>query len=114
MAGRTRALMIDPNDENRLWIGTATGGMWYNPDFRDNAQWVPISDDWESMSISSLAYDPVNPSTFYAGTGESFTSVPVFRESSSSPEYDPGLYFGQLLDNNGQLVATKKLVNATQ
>lgn len=84
MAGRTRDLMIDPNDENRLWIGTATGGMWYNPDFRNNAQWVPIADDWESMSISSLTYDPVNPSTFYAGTGESFTSVPIYRESSSS------------------------------
>lgn len=85
MAGRrTRTLMIDPNDKNRLWIGTATGGMWYNPDFRNNAQWVPISDDWESMSISSLAYDPVDPSTFYAGTGESFTSVPIYRESSSS------------------------------
>lgn len=84
MAGRTRTLMIDPNDKNRLWIGTATGGMWYNPDFRNNASWVPISDDWESMSISSLAYDPVDPKTFYAGTGESFTSVPIYRESSSS------------------------------
>lgn len=84
MAGRTRTLMIDPNDKNRLWIGTATGGMWYNPDFRSNAKWVPVSDDWESMSISSLAYDPVDPTTFYAGTGESFTSVPIYRESSSS------------------------------
>ncbi len=84
MAGRTRTLMIDPNDANRLWIGTATGGIWYNPDFRNNAQWVPISDDWTSLSISSLAFDPTNPSTFYAGTGESFTSVPIYRESSSS------------------------------
>ncbi len=84
MAGRTRTLMIDPNDKNRLWIGTATGGMWYNPDFRNNGSWVPVSDDWQSMSISSLAYDPVDPKTFYAGTGESFTSVPIYRESSSS------------------------------
>ena len=84
MAGRTRTLMIDPNDDRKLWMGAVTGGIWYNPDFRSNAPWVPVSDDWESLSIAALAHDPVNTSVFYAGTGESFTSVPIYRESSSS------------------------------
>lgn len=84
MAGRTRTLMIDPNDDQKLWMGSVTGGLWFNPDFRSNAKWVPISDDWESLSISSLAYDPTNTSVYYAGTGESFTSVPIYRESSSN------------------------------
>ncbi|WP_425389646.1 T9SS type A sorting domain-containing protein [Ekhidna sp.] len=84
IAGRTRAIMIDPNDPNKLWAGAVTGGLWYTPDFRNNAAWVPVSDNWENMSIACIAYDPLNTSTFYVGTGESFTSVNIYRESSSA------------------------------
>ena len=84
IAGRARAIMIDPNNSNKLWLGAVTGGLWYNPDFRNNNPWVPISDDWESMSISSITYDPNDTDVFYVGTGESFTSVHIYRESSSS------------------------------
>ncbi|NQZ77641.1 MAG: hypothetical protein HRT61_16295, partial [Ekhidna sp.] len=84
VAGRTRSIMIDPNDPDRLWSGSATGGLWYTSDFRNNTAWVPVSDDWESLSVSSITYDPNNTQTFYAGTGESFTSVNIYRESTSS------------------------------
>ncbi|WP_420317246.1 T9SS type A sorting domain-containing protein [Ekhidna sp.] len=84
IAGRTRSLMIDPNDGNKLWAGAVTGGLWFNPDFRNNAAWVPVSDDWESMSIACISHDPLNTNIFYVGTGESFTSVNIYRESSSA------------------------------
>ncbi|WP_370088349.1 T9SS type A sorting domain-containing protein [Ekhidna sp.] len=84
IAGRTRTIMVDPNNSDKLWLGAVTGGLWYNSDFRNNAKWVPVSDDWESLSISSLTYDPNNTSIFYAGTGESFTSVNIYRESTSA------------------------------
>ncbi|MEO9872385.1 T9SS type A sorting domain-containing protein [Ekhidna sp.] len=84
IAGRSRAIMIDPNDLKKLWLGAVTGGLWYNPDFRNNAKWVPVSDDWETLSISSITYDPNNSNIFYVGTGESFTSVNIYRESTSS------------------------------
>lgn len=84
IAGRVRSIMIDPNDENRLWAGSVTGGLWYNPDFRSNAPWVAISDSWESLSISCITFDPADTQTFYVGTGESYTSVPIYRESSAS------------------------------
>ncbi len=83
IAGRARSIMIDPNDPAKLWLGAVTGGLWYNPDFRNNNAWVPVSDDWETLSISSIAYDPNNSNIFYVGTGESFTSVNIYRESSS-------------------------------
>lgn len=83
IAGRARAIMIDPNNSNKLWLGAVTGGLWYNPDFRNNDPWIPISDDWESMSISSITYDPNDPDIFYVGTGESFTSVHIYRESTA-------------------------------
>lgn len=84
IAGRTRTFMVDPNDGNKLWAGGVTGGLWYTPDFRNNAAWVPVSDDWENMSIACITYDPNNTNTFYVGTGESFTSVNIYRESTSA------------------------------
>jgi hypothetical protein len=84
IAGRVRAIMVDPNDENKLWAGSVTGGLWYSPDFRNNSAWVPVSDNWENMSIASITHDPNNTQTYYVGTGESFTSVNIYRESSSA------------------------------
>lgn len=84
VAGRSRTMMVDPNDPQKLWVGAATGGLWYSPDFRNNSKWQPVSDDWESMAISALAYDPSNTQIFYAGTGESYTSVQIYRESTSA------------------------------
>lgn len=84
IAGRVRSIMIDPNDGNKLWAGAVTGGLWFNPDFRNNAAWVPVSDNWENMSIACIAYDPMNTNIFYVGTGESFTSVNIYRESTSA------------------------------
>ena len=84
IAGRVRSIMLDPNDNDKLWAGSVTGGLWYSPDFRANSAWIPVSDDWESLSISSITYDPNNTQIFYVGTGESYTSVPMYRESSSS------------------------------
>ena len=83
IAGRARAIMLDPNDSDKLWLGAVTGGLWYNPDFRNNARWTPVSDHWESLSISSITFDPNDTDIFYVGTGESFTSVNIYRESTS-------------------------------
>lgn len=84
VAGRVRAMMVDPNNGNKLWAGAATGGLWYTNDFRNNSQWVAVSDEWDNLSISSLAFDPQNTNQFYAGTGESYTSVNMYRESTSA------------------------------
>ncbi|WP_436514478.1 T9SS type A sorting domain-containing protein [Ekhidna sp. To15] len=83
IAGRARAIMVDPNDPAKLWLGAVTGGLWYNPDFKNNDPWVPVSDDWETLSISSITFDPNSKDIFYVGTGESFTSVNIYRESTS-------------------------------
>lgn len=84
IAGRVRSIMIDPNDGNKLWAGAVTGGLWYSPDFRNNSAWIPVSDDWESLSISTITFDPNDTQTLYVGTGESYTSVNIYRESSSA------------------------------
>jgi len=85
MGGRTRSLMWDPNisDGNRVWAGSVTGGIWYNNDITDeDSPWQPVDDFLPSLSISSLAYDPNNTTTFFAGTGEAPTAIITYRESS--------------------------------
>ncbi len=85
MGGRTRALMFDPNDSQnkKVFAGGVTGGLWVNYDILDlNEDWEPIGDFYPNMAISSLTYDPTDPITMYAGTGESQTARMIYREST--------------------------------
>jgi len=85
MGGRTRAMMFDPNDSNNqaLYAGSVTGGLWYNSNITDiNSSWEPVDDFWPDLSISSMAYDPNNTQVFYVGTGEAQTARIIYRASS--------------------------------
>jgi hypothetical protein len=85
LGGRVRALMWDPNDPDykRVWTAGVTGGLWKREDiFDDTKRWMPVDDFWPGLAVSCLAYDPVNTTTFYAGTGEGQTARIIYRESS--------------------------------
>lgn len=87
MGGRTRAMMFDPNDPNhkKVWAGGVTGGLWYNTDIiNPSSPWVPVGDFWNCLSVRCITYDPLNPSTFYIGTGEPETALRTYRESSGT------------------------------
>lgn len=97
MGGRVRAIMFDPNDpqNKRVWAAGVTGGLWFTNDITNlNEDWFPVDDFWPNLSISSLAYDPVNTSIFYAGTGEAQTARIIYREST-------GLGKGIMKSNDG-------------
>ena len=34
------------------------------------SEWKKIDDFWESLTVTCLAHDPINPKIFYTGTGE--------------------------------------------
>lgn len=73
IAGRCKAVMFDPNDpqNKRVWVGSVSGGLWFNNDITDqNSSWRKVNDLWSVLSISSITYDPSNTSHFYLGTGE--------------------------------------------
>lgn len=92
MGGRTRDIMWDPNDPSgtKVWAGCVTGGLWCNDDITsETSPWISVDDFWQTLSISSITYDPNDPETFYVGTGEAQTALIIYRESS-------GLGFGIL------------------
>lgn len=70
VAGRTRSLLIDPRDPNKMFMGSVSGGIWLTTN--GGANWYPINDRLPNLAINCMAFDPSNPDTIYAGTGEGF------------------------------------------
>lgn len=77
IGGRTRALLIDPTDRNKLWLGAAGGGIWKSTDA--GANWNPVDDFMPNLAVCALLYDPTNPQTIYAGTGEISPNIDAIR-----------------------------------
>jgi hypothetical protein len=73
VTGAVNAIAPDPSNANRVFIGTVNGGIWKT----DNAtvaspSWTPLTDLYPSLSISSIAFDPLDAShnTLFAGVGQ--------------------------------------------
>ncbi len=67
-SGRVTSIAVDPTDANKVYLGTAQGGVWRSLDAGLN--WTAIFDNAESLAIGALAVAPSNPSILYVGTGE--------------------------------------------
>ena len=83
VTGRVTSVVVDPTNSNKVYLGTAQGGVWRSLD--GGANWVNIFDDALSLAVGSLALAPSNPTILYVGTGESnrsgdsFFGVGVYR-----------------------------------
>jgi len=76
IGGRTRSLVIDPDDPDLMYAGGVAGGVWKSTDA--GASWKATDDFLLNLSIGCLAMDPGDSSVLYAGTGEGFLSVSSF------------------------------------
>jgi hypothetical protein len=72
VGGRIRSIVIDPNNANKMWVGSVSGGMWRSTNA--GASWGPVDDFMANLAISTMVMDPTNSSIMYAGTGELFPS----------------------------------------
>jgi len=70
VGGRTRSILIDPRNTDRLWAGAVSGGIWHSED--RGATWTQVNDWLPNLAICCLTMDPQNPDIMYAGTGEGF------------------------------------------
>lgn len=70
IGGRTRAIVINPNDPNIVYAAGVSGGIWKSTDAGNS--WNVLDDLLLNLSVSTLALDPTNPDVIYAGTGEGF------------------------------------------
>lgn len=82
LGGRSRAILIDKADVtgNTVFIGSAGGGLWRTTNFKSAAPtWTQIISVSANLAITTLAQDPSNLTTMYAGTGEGYFNVDAIR-----------------------------------
>ncbi len=68
--GRVNCIVVDPLNSNTIYIGTACGGVWISHDAGNS--WVSNSDNFPSLSIASIAVNPIHTDTIYAATGDAY------------------------------------------
>ncbi len=73
IGGRCTALVCDPANPDRIWIGAAGGGVWASNDA--GRTWALRWRAKGPLQIGALAIDPARPKTLYCGTGEANLSV---------------------------------------
>lgn len=70
VGGRTRALLVDKNNSNKLFIAGISGGLFMSTDNGDNWTKVKGTDTTSAVSIASIC-QTANGDIYY-GTGEGF------------------------------------------
>ena len=73
IGGRTRPLIIDPNEPDTIYAGAVSGGVFKTID--GGAHWSATGDALANLAVNSLAMSPTDSRTIFAGTGEGY-----FRE----------------------------------
>ncbi|HYV24698.1 MAG TPA: hypothetical protein VE969_05625 [Pyrinomonadaceae bacterium] len=66
--GRVTSIAVDPTNANKVYLGTAQGGVWRS--LNGGTTWEAIFDSADSLAIGALAVAPSNPTILYVGTGE--------------------------------------------
>lgn len=75
VGGRTRSMIVHPENSDVLWAAATSGGVWKSID--RGGSWVPMNGDLANFVLSCITLD-TNPrpspeppyQTLYAGTGE--------------------------------------------
>ena len=96
--GAVEVLLNHPTTANMVFAGSVAGGVWRTTDITGggnpaNVNWVPLTDQNESIYVGAMAFDRSNADTLYVGTGSysntfrnqlSQSSVGLYRTTSAS------------------------------
>lgn len=66
--GRINNVTFDPNNDNILWVGSPSGGLWKSTDAGQN--WTSNTDLLPNLGVSDIAIDPTNTNIMYIITGD--------------------------------------------
>ena len=94
IGGRTRSLLVDPVERNRIWAGAVGGGIWRSSDA--GVTWTRGDDRLGSIAVCCLAMDPTNRQVLYAGTGEGFYNGDAIRGAGILRSTDGGVTWTRL------------------
>jgi len=83
VAGRVRAIAFRHDDQNVVFAGGASGGVFKSTN-GGQGDWRPVMDFAEAIPVGALAVDPHNSDIVYAGTGEPTMEL---AKSHGAPSY---------------------------
>ncbi|MCU4176687.1 T9SS type A sorting domain-containing protein [Carboxylicivirga sp. N1Y90] len=103
VGGRTRGLVIDPDDAsaNTWFTGPVGGGVWKTTD--GGQSWLCLTMDWPNLSVASLVMAESNHDVLYAGTGEGFGNVDAIKGNGIFKSIDRGdswVHLTSTIDNS--------------
>src|SRR4030095_3253500 len=104
VGGRTRAIMVDPNDGTKKTVWAAGGGgrVWKKTDITAAAPvWTPANDMFNNIAITTLAFNPLSPQTMYFGSGEGFFNADAIRGDGIWKSINGGATWTQLAATTG-------------
>ena len=94
VGGRTRALLIDPVNPDVMYAAGVAGGIWKTTNGGNS--WSPLNDFLANIAVTTMTFDPSNPSTIYAGTGEGFFNADGVRGAGIFKSTDSGATWTRL------------------
>jgi len=68
--GRVNCIAFDPFDQNIIWVGSPSGGLWKSIDGGSN--WTTNTDNLPVMGVSHIAISPTNNQIMYIVTGDAY------------------------------------------
>lgn len=96
VGGRLRAVVIDPANPQRIWVGSAGGGVWYSD--TGGASWQPRNGLLGMLGCGCMLLDPANPNHLWFGSGEGFfdavsgsSNTAILRGAGIFETFDAGL-----------------------
>ena len=66
--GRVNVIEFHPTNANTYIVGAAGGGAWRTTN--DGVNWTPLYNDFASLGVSDIDYNPQNPNTIFLCTGD--------------------------------------------
>lgn len=98
VGGRTRALLIDKDNNDKIYAGSVSGGLWFTKD--RGLTWVLRDDHALSLAVTCITQNPFNGNEIYYGTGESMGNSAGIDGNGIFKSTDGGETFEQLASTN--------------
>lgn len=69
-AGRTLTIEVNPQNNNTIYAGSASGGLWRSYNLGMGESWEYVDTGFPVLGVSTIAFAPGDSTVMYIGTGE--------------------------------------------
>jgi hypothetical protein len=94
--GRINCIAFDPNDDQSIYAGTPSGGLWHSPN--NGQDWTPLTDHLPTLGVSGIVVSEDDADVIYIATGDSDNSdtysLGIFKSTDGGDTWETaGLTF---------------------